>query len=290
MFTKQFQEALIAEETAQAKYYQAIHDLKNSSKPFIQPKLTSSRSSLDNVSIKSAPTLTRSASDIHPTPPMLRQKRRPKNYKLSNSASTNSIHHTLPRPKSYVPFQGCVETPPPPPGRGMHEILHALSYAPTHESFSADCQQQQQLTIPPPPQLKIPPREPKIVHVKKSRSFASLMCHNAQTEAIDPVLYVPENEPVYAPTNPLNHPENSPVFNVHPPVIYPPPDLVPSSTFKPKNSSASSPIRRSNSSLGSSSATSSAETSSSSMSSIIQNHHVLESIRETSPMIASSRF
>merc|ERR1712018_833413 len=79
---QQFQEALIAEETAQAKYYQAIHDLKNSSKPFIQPKLTSSRSSLDNVSIKSAPTLTRSTSDIHPTPPMLRQKRRPKNYKL----------------------------------------------------------------------------------------------------------------------------------------------------------------------------------------------------------------
>ena len=35
-----------------------------------------------------------------------------------------------------------------------------------------------------------------------------------------------ELEPIYAPTNPMNHPENRAVFNAHPPVIYPPPDLV----------------------------------------------------------------
>ena len=44
-----------------------------------------------------------------------------------------------------------------------------------------------------------------------------------------PVMYVQtELEPIYAPTNPMNHPENRAVFNAHPPVIYPPPDLVPS--------------------------------------------------------------
>ena len=257
---------------------------------------------------------------------MLRQKRKlnrgtSSNYKLSNSASTNSMH-TLPRPKSYVPFQGCVETPPPPPGRGMHQILHALSYAPTHESFSEETQSRNLLPIPPPPITQPIPHQRKIVHVKKSRSFASLMCHNVPDEtnfSIDPVLYVQsENEPVYAPTNPLNHPENHAVFNVHPPVIYPPPDLVPSSTFKPKSpvvlKTSSSPkagnhlVRRSNSSLGSSGSPSSASSgfetarssssTSSSMSSInvlgFQSHHqsnnVLESIRETSPMISSSRF
>ena len=259
---------------------------------------------------------------------MLRQKRKvnrgsSSNYKLSSSASTNSMH-TLPRPKSYVPFQGCVETPPPPPGRGMHEILHALSYAPTHESFSEETQSSNLLRIPPPTITQPIPPQRKIAQVKKSRSFASLMCHNVPDETnfgIDPVLYVQtENEPVYAPTNPLNHPENHAVFNVHPPVIYPPPDLVPSSTFRPKSPvvlkpSQSSPkagnhlVRRSNSSLGSSgspssassgfeTARSSSSTSSGSMSSInvlgFQSHHqsnnVLESIRETSPMISSSRF
>ncbi len=42
------------------------------------------------------------------------------------------------RPQSlYVPFQGCVEPPPAPPGRAARDILHALSYAPTHDRFSS---------------------------------------------------------------------------------------------------------------------------------------------------------
>jgi hypothetical protein len=50
---------------------------------------------------------------------------------------------------------------------------------------------------------------------------------NASPTNVMPVLYVhSELEPVYAPTNPLNHPENSALRMSHPPVIYPPPDLV----------------------------------------------------------------
>ena len=114
-----------------------------------------------------------------------------------------------------------------------------------------------------------------------------------------------ELEPIYAPTNPLNHPENRAVFNGHPPVIYPPPDLVPAATAplspaKVSSSSSKSPpglvlmtnaghgspgsynvIRRSNASLGSpglSSASSSGfetarSSSSSSMSSIMFENH-----------------
>jgi len=39
------------------------------------------------------------------------------------------------RPRSlYVPFIGCVDKPPEPPGRAARDILHALSYAPTSSS------------------------------------------------------------------------------------------------------------------------------------------------------------
>ena len=251
--------------------------------------------------------MTRSTSGGHiSSPPIMRQKRKiaSKNYKLSNSASTNSMH-TLPRPKSYVPFQGCVETPPPPPGRGMHEILHAMSYAPTTESFSYETRN----LLP-----KIP-QSPKLV--KKSRSFASLMCHYVPDEQtnylinhLNPVLYVKnQNEPVYAPTNPLNHPENLAVCNAHPPVIYPPPDLVPASTFRPKSpvkilpNSPQPALQRSLSSASSSGfETARSSSASSSMSSMFEasnsgglqgfhgQNNVLESIRETSPMVCSSRF
>ena len=158
------------------------------------------------------------------------------------------------------------------------------------------------------------PQSPKLK--TKSSSFASLMCHqgipqdeettsievvaNTTSSSLLPVLYVhTQEEPVYAPTHPLNHPENEAIFNKHPPVIYPPPDLVPTSTTfrRPQspqvlyhhqvqtgtgNNLHSPPnlMRHSNTSIGSpSSATSSsgfetARSSSSSMSSImLDNNH-----------------
>ena len=271
---QQFDSELLAEESAQTKYY----EMKAAARPFIEPKLVSQQppqphqpqpqkmlmmASHDNISIHSAPTLTRSTSGGHmASPPAVRLRDRKWNkaggggHRLANSASTNSLSRksltnsqsslTAPRPKSYVPFQGCVETPSPLPGRAARDILHALSYAPTHESFSIETQQKQ-LSISenlnhqrhkikggPNPLLK-----------SKSSSFASLMCHQIVPDELNctappilinplqtaisknPVMYVhTELEPIYAPTNPLNHPENRAVFNGHPPVIYPPPDLV----------------------------------------------------------------
>lgn len=189
------------EESAQAKYYA----LKDSSRPFIEPRLRSSTSSIESQCSTPMTSLSRSTSggQINSSP-CVKLRKWPKN-KLSNSASASS----LPRPKSYVPFQGCVETPPPPPGRAARDILHALSYAPISST------------------------SPNLLR-SKSSSFASLMCTQVPEDEkleilnLNPVLYVQnEKEPVYAPTNPLNHPENRAVFMGHPPIIYPPPDLVP---------------------------------------------------------------
>lgn len=226
-----------------------------------------------------------------PQNPVKLRKWKHQQHRLSNSASTSSLNHqSLPRPKSYVPFQGCVEIEPPQPGRAARDILHALSYAPTQDSFSQ-----------PPPSP--PPTPPKMIPLTrtKSSSFASLICTQVLPEKLDPVLYVQtESEPVYAPTNPLNHPENRAIYNAHPPVIYPPPDLVLRPTFKPLTRPRSDDISMGSPGLSSASSGGfeTARSSSSSMSSIFEsqhaaaaNHqHLLESIRETSPMTSSSRF
>ena len=273
MSAQQFDADLFAEESAQTKYY----EMKASARPFIEPKLVPQQKKLmqmashDNISIHSAPTLTRSTSGGHQimttsSPPAVRLRKWAKGHnRLANSASTNSLTRKslptsgsqtslmTPRPKSYVPFQGCVETPSPLPGRAARDILHALSYAPTHESFSAQTQQScahaetQQHSQP-----KIISDNHRSKHGRagplmksKSSSFASLMCHQGVPDdkiytapplfmnpletpiSQSPVMYVQtELEPIYAPTNPMNHPENRAVFNAHPPVIYPPPDLV----------------------------------------------------------------
>ncbi len=58
----------------------------------------------------------------------------PSPSQLSLSSSSHSPRRPR-RPQSlYVPFQGCVEPPPAPPGRAARDILHALSYAPTSHS------------------------------------------------------------------------------------------------------------------------------------------------------------
>ncbi len=289
---------------------------------FIEPRISiassasattsqSARSSFvqpDNISIRSAPVggLSRSTSThLCSSPPALTKQNRTgsspiwsqqqprqsrSSHKLANSASTSSILNCagglpslMPRPKSYVPFHGYVETNAPPPGRAAHEILHALSFAPTHESFSEEtqtlasevdnetCRSPTRASWGPPGQspktsfrgqtssrLPCIPQSPPRLRAKSS-SFASLMCHQGGMEAVEdrvalsqssnnfpqavnltPVQYVSsENEPIYAPTNPLNHPENSALRMCHPPVIYPPPDLVPASNFQQQQSSAS---------------------------------------------------
>ena len=142
---QQFEEILIAEEFAQAKYYEARHQLTGSSRPFIEPRLQPSPQPLhyppncspvppnyspapppmqrfapDNISIKSAPTLTRSTSGSHvcASPPTARPraKKWPRghaHYRLSSSASTSSLSSTtstISRPKSYVPFEESFDT------------------------------------------------------------------------------------------------------------------------------------------------------------------------------------
>ena len=67
MSAQQFDADLFAEESAQTKYY----EMKASARPFIEPKLVPQQKKLmqmashDNISIHSAPTLTRSTSGGH---------------------------------------------------------------------------------------------------------------------------------------------------------------------------------------------------------------------------------
>ncbi len=117
------------------------------------------RRAYDNISVRSAPPLCRSSSaQMQPgcSPPTFMRHQRNwstttsqmRSFNLTASASTSSIFSRsppMPRPQSlYVPFKGCVEqqaVPPPPPGRAARDILNALSYAPTQDSFSAETRQ-----------------------------------------------------------------------------------------------------------------------------------------------------
>ena len=359
---QQFEDVLISEEIAQVKYYQATQPqqqqlqrplILGSTRTFIEPKLQPQQPppgyhpgtpgyaqqqqaplAFDTISIRSAPTLTRSisGSQVCASPTILRPRSNRKwprghhnHNRLSSSASTSSLSSQAStistRPRSYVPFEGWVETLPPPPGWAARDILHSLSYAPTHDSFSEATRNLDAEHSPkyrPGTPNGVLPRIPQSPKLKtKSSSFASLMCHqgipqdettsevmmhpggSSNTTSLMPVLYVhTQDEPVYAPTHPLNHPENEVIFNKHPPVIYPPPDLVPTSTFRRPQSpqalvhhhhhqqtlhSPPNLMRHSSTSIGSpSSATSSsgfetARSSSSSMSSIMfdNNHGII---------------
>jgi hypothetical protein len=125
--------------------------------PTFNPSPACSRKGLDNISVRSAPPLCRSSSALlgstSGSPTALRHRRNfsnavsaqpPRPYKLTTSFSTSSIFSRsppMPRPQSlYVPFKGCVDSVPE-PGRAARDILNALSYAPTHESFSPETRQ-----------------------------------------------------------------------------------------------------------------------------------------------------
>ena len=157
----------------------------------------------------------------------------------------------VPRPASlYVPFVGCVEAPRAPPGRAARDILHAMSYAPTHESFtSAD--DNHAPAIPPRSRLF---RSPKLK--SKSSSLASLigtvspkMSRRHEPEMSSSACSLaPLHSPTFSPSHPVNNCENSCLKVTHPPVIHPPPDLVQmtsssltSSTYSPQLARTVSP-------------------------------------------------
>ncbi|XP_059084323.1 serine/threonine-protein kinase 10-like isoform X3 [Tigriopus californicus] len=182
-----------------------------------------------------------------------------------------------PRPHSlYVPFQGCIESPPLPPGKAARDILNALSFAPTHESYSMDELKSSQCSLASSKSsgaswasspgslsprysnvLPCIPQSPKIRSQSSSQvtltsGFLSppspkksipggtyaLPIHYGVQEVMPMAesppkakSFLPEEprtptEPVYSPTNPFNHSENSALQIKHPPIIQPPPDLI----------------------------------------------------------------
>lgn len=182
---------------------------------------------------------------------------------MSNHSSNPSLLGSQPslippsptptRPLSlYVPFVGCVDTPRPPPGQAAREILNAMSYAPTQDSYSPGPRSP---PVSPRPRsrnnkpLPLIPQSPRLK--SKSTSLASLLGSSSprpsyhqydlaplsrsssslQNRTGSPVpAYtsspIPPLSPLLSPSNPINHSENSALKLTHPPVIHPPPDLV----------------------------------------------------------------
>lgn len=248
----------------------------------------------DSISIRSAPIFR------HRPSPHIGHKRTlsaiapPSTAFMSNSRPTSSIFPSQlsllstprtpplsvsprPRPRSlYVPFQGCIESPPLPPGKAARDILNAMSFAPTHESYSMDELKSSQCSLASSKSsgaswasspgslsprysnvLPCIPQSPKIR--SKSSSQVTLtggfLSPSSRKSSIPEGIYalpihygvqevmpmaesppkaksfLPEEprtptEPVYSPTNPFNHSENSALHIKHPPIIQPPPDLI----------------------------------------------------------------
>ena len=77
----------------------------------------------------------------------------------------------VPRPQSlYVPFVGCVSAPRAPPGQAAREILQAMSFAPTHDSFTSTEDNQLPAILPRSSRVF---RSPKLK--SKSSSLVSLI-------------------------------------------------------------------------------------------------------------------
>lgn len=155
------------------------------------------------------------------------------------------------RPHSlYVPFVGCVDAPRVPPGQAARDILHALSFAPTHESFSSIEDFNSQPPLSPcsrmrsyrgllslssnSPRLRskssslaslVGPVSPKLS--KRMDSYCSPLSNSAHA------LVQRHSSPTYSPSHPHNNCENSCLKVSHPPVIHPPPDLVQMATSTP---------------------------------------------------------
>lgn len=183
------------------------------------------RRQFDNISVRSAPPLCRSSStQMHPgcSPPTFMRHRRNLStqltpYSLKASASASAIFSKSPpmnRPQSlYVPFKGCVE---PQPGRAARDILNALSFAPTQDSFSAETRRlaldeetaaaaewskiQQPATQQPSrsswsysPKLPCIPQSPKFKLRTKSSSMATLVIEPTSPKILRPRPRYPPN-------------------------------------------------------------------------------------------------
>jgi hypothetical protein len=121
------------------------------------------------------------------------------------------------RPQSlYVPFKGCVDPAPAPPGRAARDILNALSFAPTQDSFSPETQRlaldeetaaasewakHQQKQQPQPsrsswsysPKLPCIPQSPKFKLRAKSSSMATLVVEQTSPKILRPRPRYPPN-------------------------------------------------------------------------------------------------
>ena len=136
----------------------------------------------------------------------------------------------VPRPQSlYVPFVGCVDAPRAPPGQAAREILQAMSFAPTHDSFASSDDNQPPVV---PPRTSRMFRSPRLR--SKSSSLASLISAVSpkMSKRFDSNISISTSsliQPVptlYSPCHPVNNCELNCVKLTHPPVIHPPPDLV----------------------------------------------------------------
>ena len=152
------------------------------------------------------------------------------------------------RPQSlYVPFVGCVDAPRAPPGQAAREILQAMSFAPTHDSF-ASSEDSQPPAAPPRPSRIF--RSPKLK--SKSSSLASLIgaVSPKMSKRFDSNISISTSSLVqplsalYSPCHPVNNCENSCLKVTHPPVIHPPPDLVQMTSSTTSSSSFSPQVSR----------------------------------------------
>jgi hypothetical protein len=144
-------------------------------------------------------------------------------YTLTTSASASALFSRSPpmnRPQSlYVPFKGCVEAQAQ-PGRAARDILNALSFAPTQDSFSEETRRMArdeetaaarsydewsrscQLKQPPQasrsswsysPKLPCIPQSPKFKLRAKSSSMAALAVEQTSPKIVRPRPRYPPN-------------------------------------------------------------------------------------------------
>ena len=172
--------------------------------------------------------------------------------RLSLASSQQSLvpqSPPMPRPKSlYVPFMGCVDAPRAPPGRAARDILNAMSYAPTQDSFSSQSSDNQST-----PRSNLY-KSPKLR--SKSSSLASLltpkMSRRQETSELfsstSSLVHLHQlHSPNFSPCHPMNNCENSCLKVSHPPVLHPPPDLVQMASLTRTSSTHSPPSSRSSS-------------------------------------------
>ena len=216
----------------------------------------------------------------------------------SKSTSSDTTRHSIiknisvhrspvsSRPQSlYVPFIGRIETQSQPPGKQARDILMALSYPPIQDD-NEYCHSQVASKYPvlSCQSSPIPPLSP-FVNAKRSHlplgdvtydienNVSEENKHSSSTGSFTP--------PLYSPTHPLNHSENTVIRVSHPPVVYPPLGIMQSNLkVKCPLPQMKSPTCERRKSYGS--------TSMSNCSTISQNSHSSSSGQQTSSEVSKS--